>query len=149
MRCVTDVSLRSGAVESERDVLGGAGWTHLRGKGLRGSTSEPQQTAIRTGESGEEGCRHYEGQPSGYVGCILSPETSKMLRNHGSAEAQAQEDVASAQQMARDAMPKDTVMLIERAISGSTYCPPVVMQTWDFAGQEMYYCMAHVLLGAI
>eukprot|EP00435_Cladocopium_sp_Y103_P037112 s328_g9.t1 len=48
------------------------------------------------------------------------------------------------------ALAEDTVLLIQRAISGEQRSSEqVVVQTWDFAGQEMYYNMAHVFLTAL
>ncbi|CAL1144792.1 unnamed protein product, partial [Cladocopium goreaui] len=51
-----------------------------------------------------------------------------------------------------DALAEDTVLMIQRAISGEALAKraeEVVVQTWDFAGQEMYYNMAHVFLTAL
>lgn len=51
---------------------------------------------------------------------------------------------------ANGALGEDTVLLIQRAISGEARrAEEVVVQTWDFAGQEAYYNMAHVFLTAL
>eukprot|EP00434_Breviolum_minutum_P033522 symbB.v1.2.029665.t1/scaffold3277.1/size59865/4 len=65
-----------------------------------------------------------------------------------SAEDISGSDPPSAEGAGSAPLPKDTVLLIERAISGHERreVEKVVLQTWDFAGQEMYYNMAHVFL---
>mmetsp|Transcript_121670 Transcript_121670/g.234639 ORF Transcript_121670/g.234639 Transcript_121670/m.234639 type:complete len:1500 (-) Transcript_121670:43-4542(-) len=82
------------------------------------------------------------------------PETE-----HPKAERQSQESEDSGPtkpaQHKIEASPEVTKMpvdLVAQAVRGDKEEPgrePVVMETWDFAGQEMYYSMAHVFVTSL
>eukprot|EP00971_Amphidinium_carterae_P217419 4316094-Amphidinium_carterae.1 len=43
-------------------------------------------------------------------------------------------------------MPFDLITQAKNGNADSTGSDTIIMQTWDFAGQDMYYSMAHVFL---